>query len=127
MSNRIKKFELRGEVETNLKHSPPLSATNTTVLVCFQITQTNSAQSWDTGCTVGSATFAGTEEAVSIQTHGAPLLSSAIYSIYYSRYSTPYLSGEGGEGGLVGGGCCGERTRDVVIRRYRTTGIYTFG
>ena len=26
------------------------------------------------------------------------LLSSAIYSIYYSRYSTPYLSGEGGRG-----------------------------
>ena len=23
------------------------------------------------------------------------MLSSAIYSIYYSRYSTPYLSGEG--------------------------------
>ena len=46
--------------------------------------------------------------------------------IYYSRYSTPYLSGEGEEGGL-GGGSCGVRTRDVVIRRYRTTGIYTFG
>ena len=29
------------------------------------------------------------------------LLSSAIYSIYYSRYSTPYLSGEGEGGGLV--------------------------
>ena len=29
------------------------------------------------------------------------LLSSAIYSIYYSRYSTPYLSGEGEEGGLL--------------------------
>ena len=55
------------------------------------------------------------------------MLSSTIYSIYYSRYSTPYLSGEGEEGGLDGGGCCGERTRDVVIRRYRTTGIYTFG
>ena len=55
------------------------------------------------------------------------LLSSAIYSIYYSRYSTPYLSGEGEEGGLDGGGSCGERTRDVVIRCYRMTGIYTFG
>ena len=54
------------------------------------------------------------------------LLSSAIYSIYYSKYSTPYLSGEGEEGGLGGGGC-GVRTRDIVIRRYRTTGIYTFG
>ena len=29
------------------------------------------------------------------------VLSSAIYSIYYSRYSTPYLSGEGEEGGLL--------------------------
>ena len=29
------------------------------------------------------------------------LLSSAIYSIYYSRYSTPYLSGEGEGGGLL--------------------------
>ena len=54
------------------------------------------------------------------------VLSSAIYSIYYSRYSTPYLSGEGEEGGLDDGSC-GERTRDVIIRRYRTTGIYTFG
>ena len=34
---------------------------------------------------------------------GETLLSSAIYSIYYSRYSTPYLSGEGEEGGLDGG------------------------
>ena len=58
---------------------------------------------------------------------GMFVLSSAIYSIYYSRYSTPYLSGEGEEGGLVGGGSCGERTRDMIIRRYRTTGIYTFG
>ena len=59
--------------------------------------------------------------------HPFQVLSSAIYSIYYSGYSTPYLSGEGKGGGLDGGGCCGERTRDVVIRRYRTTGIYTFG
>ena len=29
------------------------------------------------------------------------LLSSAIYSMYYSRYSTPYLSGEGEEGELL--------------------------
>ena len=29
------------------------------------------------------------------------LLSSAIYSVYYGRYSTPYLSGEGEEGGLL--------------------------
>ena len=29
------------------------------------------------------------------------LLSSTTYSIYYSRYSTPYLSGEGEEGGLL--------------------------
>ena len=55
------------------------------------------------------------------------MLSSAIYSIYYSRYSTPYLSGEGEEGGLVGGGSCGERTRDIVIRHNMMTGVYTFG
>ena len=53
------------------------------------------------------------------------MLSSAIYSIYYSRYSTPYLGGEGEEGGLDGGSC-GGKTRDIIIRRYRTTGIYTF-
>ena len=35
-----------------------------------------------------------------IHTRGK-LLSSVIYSIYYSRYSTPYLSGEGEDGGLV--------------------------
>ena len=29
------------------------------------------------------------------------VLSSAIYSIYYSKYSTPYLSEEWEEGGLV--------------------------
>ena len=64
---------------------------------------------------------------LSLHSHAYPMLSSAIYSIYYSRYSTPYLSGEGEEGGLVGGGNCGERTRDIFFRRYRMTGIYTFG
>ena len=33
---------------------------------------------------------------------------------------------ERGRGETVVGGSCGERTRDVVIRRYRMTGIYTF-
>ena len=33
---------------------------------------------------------------------------------------------ERGRGKTDGGGCCGKRTRDVVIRRYRMTGIYTF-
>ena len=40
------------------------------------------------------------------------LLSSAIYFIYYSRYSTPYLSGEGEEGGLMVVG--------VVVREQET-------
>ena len=34
---------------------------------------------------------------------------------------------ERGRGRTIGGGSCGKRTRDVIIRCYRTTGIYTFG
>ena len=60
------KVELRGE-ETNLKHFPPISATNTIVLICCQIFCTNGTQSWDTGCAVSSATVvARNQEAVSI-------------------------------------------------------------
>ena len=50
----------------------------------------------------------------------------SVCSIYYSRYSTPYLSGEGKRGDCADD-CCGRRTRDVIISHYRMTGIYTFG
>ena len=69
------KFELRGEVETNLKHPPPLGATNAKVLARVQILRTNGTQSWGAGCTVSSSTFiAGNKEAVPIGTQGTPLV-----------------------------------------------------
>ena len=54
-------------------------------------------------------------------------MSSAIYSIYYNRYSTPYLSGEGEREDLVVVVVVVREQETLVIRRYRTTGIYTFG
>ena len=53
----------------------------------------------------------------------------AEYILYTTRYSSPYLRRERGEGERLSclvGDSCGRRTRDVVIRRYEYMGIYTF-